>query len=109
MAGFASLRCPVTPASNIQLSNHHEHTQQQSGDSRPACRPDPGSDHRIARGADLSEIKYIGGHGTSIGGVIVDSGKFQWNNGKFPEFTEPDPSYHGLVYWADYGFPRREE
>jgi O-acetylhomoserine (thiol)-lyase len=53
-------------------------------------------------GADLivsSATKYIGGHGTSIGGVIVDSGKFQWNNGKFPEFTEPDPSYHGLVYW----------
>ncbi|MDZ4198367.1 MAG: O-acetylhomoserine aminocarboxypropyltransferase/cysteine synthase family protein [Kiritimatiellia bacterium] len=53
-------------------------------------------------GADIivsSATKYIGGHGTSIGGVIVDSGKFQWNNGKFPEFTEPDPSYHGLVYW----------
>ena len=53
-------------------------------------------------GADIivaSATKYIGGHGTSIGGVIVDSGKFQWNNGKFPEFTEPDPSYHGLKYW----------
>jgi O-acetylhomoserine (thiol)-lyase len=53
-------------------------------------------------GADIlatSATKYIGGHGTSLGGVIVDSGKFQWNNGKFPEFTEPDPSYHGLVYW----------
>jgi O-acetylhomoserine (thiol)-lyase len=53
-------------------------------------------------GADIivnSATKYIGGHGTSIGGVIVDSGNFQWNNGKFPEFTEPDPSYHGLVYW----------
>jgi O-acetylhomoserine (thiol)-lyase len=53
-------------------------------------------------GADIivtSATKYIGGHGTSIGGVIVDSGKFQWNNGKFPEFTTPDPSYHGLVYW----------
>ena len=46
-----------------------------------------------------SATKYIGGHGTSIGGVIVDSGKFQWNNGKFPEFTEADPSYHGLKYW----------
>ena len=46
-----------------------------------------------------SATKYIGGHGTSIGGVIVDSGKFKWNNGKFPEFTTPDPSYHGLVYW----------
>jgi len=53
-------------------------------------------------GADIivsSATKYIGGHGTSIGGVIVDSGRFKWNNGKFPEFTEPDPSYHGLVYW----------
>jgi O-acetylhomoserine (thiol)-lyase len=53
-------------------------------------------------GADIivaSATKYIGGHGTSIGGVIVDSGKFQWNNGKFPEITEPDPSYHGLKYW----------
>ncbi|MEI8038037.1 MAG: O-acetylhomoserine aminocarboxypropyltransferase/cysteine synthase [Verrucomicrobiota bacterium] len=56
----------------------------------------------IEHGADIvviSATKYIGGHGTSIGGVIVDSGKFPWNNGKFPEFTEPDPSYHGLVYW----------
>ena len=46
-------------------------------------------------GADIivtSATKYVGGHGTSIGGVIVDSGKFKWNNGKFPEFTEPDPS-----------------
>ncbi len=53
-------------------------------------------------GADIvvaSATKYIGGHGTSIGGVIVDSGKFRWDNGKFPEFTEPDPSYHGLKYW----------
>ncbi len=53
-------------------------------------------------GADIlaiSATKYIGGHGTSVGGVIVDGGKFNWNNGKFPEFTEPDPSYHGLVYW----------
>ena len=56
----------------------------------------------IDYGVDIlatSATKYIGGHGTSIGGVIVEAGKFQWNNGKFPEFTEPDPSYHGLVYW----------
>ncbi len=56
----------------------------------------------IDHGSDIlttSATKYIGGHGTSIGGVIVDSGKFKWNNGKFPEFTTPDPSYHGLVYW----------
>jgi O-acetylhomoserine (thiol)-lyase len=53
-----------------------------------------------------SATKYIGGHGTSIGGVIVDSGKFKWNNGKFPEFMEPDPSYHGLKFWEVFGnFP----
>ena len=54
----------------------------------------------------LSATKYIGGHGTSIGGVIVDSGKFGWGNGRFPEFTEPDPSYHGLKFWDTFGnFP----
>jgi O-acetylhomoserine (thiol)-lyase len=56
----------------------------------------------IEYGADvlvLSATKYIGGHGTSIGGVIVDSGNFDWGNGRFPDFTEPDPSYHGLVFW----------
>lgn len=63
----------------------------------------------IAHGADIivsSATKFIGGHGTSIGGVIVDSGKFDWGNGKFPEFTEPDPSYHGLKFWDVFGnFP----
>lgn len=63
----------------------------------------------IDYGADilvLSATKFIGGHGTSIGGVIVDSGKFNWDNGKFPEFTEPDPTYHGLKYWETFGdFP----
>ncbi len=63
----------------------------------------------IDYGADIlvtSATKYIGGHGTSIGGIIVDSGKFKWNNGKFPEFTEPDPSYHGIKYWDAFGnFP----
>ncbi len=54
----------------------------------------------------MSATKYIGGHGTSVGGVIVDSGKFKWNNGKFPEFMEPDPSYHGLKFWDTFGnFP----
>jgi len=56
----------------------------------------------IDYGADIlatSATKFIGGHGTSIGGVIVDAGKFNWGNGKFPEFTEPDPSYHGLKFW----------
>lgn len=63
----------------------------------------------IQYGADIvvhSATKFIGGHGNSIGGVIVDSGKFAWNNGRFPEFTEPDPSYHGLKYWETFGnFP----
>jgi O-acetylhomoserine (thiol)-lyase len=60
----------------------------------------------IEYGADIvvaSATKYIGGHGTSIGGVIVDSGKFDWSRGKFPEFVEPDPSYHGLKYWETFG------
>ena len=60
-------------------------------------------------GADIDVIsatKYVGGHGTSIGGLIVDGGKFNWGNGKFPEFTEPDPSYHGLKFWDVFGnFP----
>lgn len=56
----------------------------------------------IEHGADIvvhSATKFIGGHGTAIGGVIVDSGKFDWNaSGKFPSLTEPDPSYHGAVF-----------
>jgi len=55
----------------------------------------------IEYGADIvvhSATKFIGGHGTSIGGLIVDSGKFDWTNGKFPGLTEPDPSYHGVKY-----------
>lgn len=63
------------------------------------CRP-------IEWGADIvmhSATKFIGGHGTSIGGVIVDSGKFDWGNGRFTEFTTPDPSYHGLVYTTAFG------
>ena len=63
----------------------------------------------IEYGADIivdSATKFINGHGNSIGGVIVDSGKFDWSRGKFPEFTEPDPSYHGLKYWDTFGnFP----
>lgn len=57
-------------------------------------------------GADVvvhSATKFIGGHGTSIGGVIVDSGKFNWTNGRFPELTEPDPSYHGIKYVESFG------
>jgi len=63
----------------------------------------------IEYGADISVLsatKYIGGHGTSIGGVIVDSGNFDWSNGKFPYFTEPDVSYDGIKFWDTFGdFP----
>ncbi|MFO7719910.1 MAG: PLP-dependent transferase, partial [Gillisia sp.] len=55
----------------------------------------------IEHGADIvihSLTKYINGNGTSLGGVIIDAGKFDWSNGKFPEFTEPSAGYHGLVY-----------
>jgi O-acetylhomoserine/O-acetylserine sulfhydrylase len=51
-----------------------------------------------------SATKWIGGHGTSVGGVIIDSGKFNWGNGKFPEFTEPSEGYHGLKFWDTFGF-----
>ena len=61
----------------------------------------------LENGADIvvySLTKYIGGHGTSLGGAIVDGGKFPWNNGRYDvEFTQPDPSYHGLVYWDAFG------
>lgn len=63
------------------------------------CRP-------FEHGADVvihSATKFIGGHGTSIGGVIVDSGKFNWDNSKFPGLVEPDPSYHGISYTNDVG------
>jgi O-acetylhomoserine (thiol)-lyase len=67
------------------------------------CRP-------VEWGADIvvhSATKYIGGHGTTMGGVIVESGKFNWSNGKFPEFTTPSPGYHGVVFhetFGDFGF-----
>jgi len=63
------------------------------------CKP-------IEHGADIvihSCTKWIGGHGTSIGGVIVDSGRFDWSSPRFAEFTTPDESYHGLVYWDAFG------
>ena len=63
------------------------------------CRP-------IEHGVDIvvhSLTKWIGGHGTSIGGVLIDSGNFDWNQGRFPSFTEPDPSYHGVVFWDGFG------
>lgn len=63
------------------------------------CRP-------IDHGADLivySATKFIGGHGTTLGGAIVDSGKFNWANGKFPLISDPDPSYHGLKFSETFG------
>lgn len=63
------------------------------------CRP-------IDHGADIvvsSSTKWIGGHGNTIGGIIIDSGNFPWNNGNFPEFTSPSPGYHGLNFWEAFG------
>jgi O-acetylhomoserine (thiol)-lyase len=63
------------------------------------CRP-------IEHGANIvvqSATKWIGGHGTSIGGVIVDGGNFNWGNGKFPQFTEPSKGYHGMKFWEVFG------
>ena len=62
-----------------------------------------GTHHRLwsVLGAHVithSTTKFIGGHGTSIGGIIVDGGNYDWSNGKFENFNTPDPSYHGLVY-----------
>ncbi|HET9486324.1 MAG TPA: O-acetylhomoserine aminocarboxypropyltransferase/cysteine synthase [Chryseosolibacter sp.] len=60
----------------------------------------------IEHGANVvveSATKWIGGHGTSIGGVIVDGGNFNWGNGKFPQFTEPSEGYHGLKFWDVFG------
>jgi O-acetylhomoserine (thiol)-lyase len=63
------------------------------------CRP-------LEWGADIvvhSATKYIGGHGTTMGGAIVESGKFNWGNGKFPEFTSPSPGYHGVIFHETFG------
>jgi len=63
------------------------------------CRP-------LKHGADIvvqSLTKWAGGHGTTIGGMVVDGGSFPWNNGKFPEFTEPSAGYHGLKFWDTFG------
>ncbi len=62
----------------------------------------------LEHGANIvveSATKWIGGHGTSIGGVIVDGGNFNWGNGKFPQFTEPSEGYHGLKFWEVFGTP----
>ena len=62
----------------------------------------------IEHGANIvveSATKWIGGHGTSIGGVVVDAGNFNWANGKFPQYTEPSEGYHGLKFWDVFGAP----
>ncbi|CAO3622091.1 unnamed protein product [Cunninghamella echinulata] len=62
--------------------------------------------HPIEHGADIvvhSATKWIGGHGLVIGGVVIDAGNFEWNNGKFPDFTDPSPGYHGLKFWDTFG------
>lgn len=63
------------------------------------CRP-------IEHGADIvihSATKFLGGHGTTLGGVVVESGRFDWGNGKFPQMTEPVPSYGGVRWWENFG------
>ncbi|MDE1947474.1 MAG: O-acetylhomoserine aminocarboxypropyltransferase/cysteine synthase, partial [Burkholderiales bacterium] len=75
--------------------------------------PSPFLCNPIALGADLvvhSATKYLGGHGTTLGGVLVESGRFPWDNGKFPGMTEPSPGYHGVKFYetfGDFGFTMR--
>ena len=75
--------------------------------------PSPALCNPIAHGADLvvhSATKYLAGHGTTLGGVVVESGKFPWDNGKFPGMTEPSPGYHGVKFYetfGDFGFSMR--
>lgn len=75
--------------------------------------PSPALCNPIAQGADIvvhSATKYLAGHGTTLGGVVVESGKFPWDNGKFPGMTEPSPGYHGVKFYetfGDFGFSMR--
>jgi O-acetylhomoserine (thiol)-lyase len=75
--------------------------------------PSPFLCNPIAHGADIvvhSATKYLAGHGTTLGGVIVESGRFPWDNGKFPGMTEPSPGYHGVRFYetfGDFGFSMR--
>ena len=75
--------------------------------------PSPALCNPIAHGADIvvhSATKYLAGHGTTLGGVVVESGKFPWDNGKFPGMTEPSPGYHGVKFYetfGDFGFSMR--
>jgi O-acetylhomoserine (thiol)-lyase len=75
--------------------------------------PSPALCNPIAHGADLvvhSATKYLAGHGTTLGGVVVEGGQFPWDNGKFPGMTEPSPGYHGVKFYetfGDFGFSMR--
>jgi O-acetylhomoserine (thiol)-lyase len=75
--------------------------------------PSPALCNPIALGADIvvhSATKYLGGHGTTLAGVVVESGRFPWDNGKFPGMTEPSPGYHGVKFYetfGDFGFSMR--
>jgi O-acetylhomoserine (thiol)-lyase len=75
--------------------------------------PSPFLCQPIAHGADIvvhSATKYLGGHGTTLAGVVVESGRFPWGNGKFPGMTEPSPGYHGVIFhetFGDFGFTMR--
>jgi O-acetylhomoserine (thiol)-lyase len=75
--------------------------------------PSPALCNPIAFGADIvvhSATKYLGGHGTTLAGVVVESGRFPWDNGKFPGMTEPSPGYHGVKFFetfGDFGFSMR--
>jgi O-acetylhomoserine (thiol)-lyase len=75
--------------------------------------PSPFLCNPIALGADIvvhSATKYLGGHGTTLAGVVVESGRFPWDNGKFPGMTEPSPGYHGVRFYetfGDFGFTMR--
>jgi O-acetylhomoserine (thiol)-lyase len=75
--------------------------------------PSPFLCNPLALGADIvvhSATKYLAGHGTTLGGVVVESGRFPWDNGKFPGMTEPSPGYHGVKFFetfGDFGFTMR--
>ena len=75
--------------------------------------PSPALCNPIEHGADIvvhSATKYLGGHGTTLAGVVVESGRFPWDNGKFPGMTEPSPGYHGVKFYetfGDFGFSMR--
>ena len=68
--------------------------------------PSPFLCNPLALGADIvvhSATKYLAGHGTTLGGVVVESGRFPWDNGKFPGMTEPSPGYHGVKFYETFG------